>query len=166
MLFGQVKNSSGDPRSSGLAGPTREALDVPPGCVTVYWYTMFLKIEPTSPVPIYRQIMDQVRFAVASGRLAPEARVPSVRDLAQELQINLQTVAKAYAELVDEGTLEIRRGLGTYVAGRAPRRADADAREAIAVQARALCRHAFAYGLTADDLHKLIGKLWREETKS
>ena len=127
---------------------------------------MFLRIEPTSPVPIYRQIMDQLRFAVASGRLAPEARVPSVRDLAQELQINLQTVAKAYAELVAEGTLEIRRGLGTYVAGRTPRHADADAREAIAAEARALCRHAFAYGLSADELQKMIGKLWREETKS
>lgn len=125
---------------------------------------MFLRVEPSSPVPIYRQIMDQVRFAVASGRLEPETRVPSVRDVAAELQINLQTVAKAYAELVDDGTLEIRRGMGTYVAGR-PRR-DVDARLALDAEVRTLCRHAFSYGLTADDLHKLIARLWREETKS
>jgi len=131
----------------------------------VYWYTMFLKVEPSSPVPIYRQIMDQVRFAVASGRLGPETRVPSVRDLAQELQINLQTVAKAYVELVREGTLENRRGLGTYVTGRPLRPVGLGAREALEAEIRALSRHAFAYGLTVDEVHKLLGKLWREETK-
>jgi len=126
---------------------------------------MFLKIEPSSPIPIYRQIMDQVRFAAASGRLPAESRVPSVRDLAHDLQINLQTVVKAYAELVREGTLEMRRGLGTYVAARRLPRADARARAALEEQARAFCRDARAYGLSAQELHRTIEKVWREETR-
>jgi GntR family transcriptional regulator len=142
-----------------------KVLDTAAGGVTVYWYTMFLKIEPSSPVPLYRQIVDQIRFSVASGRLAAEAKVPSVRDLAQELQINLQTVAKAYAELVREGTLDIRRGMGTYVSARVPRTASLDAREEIEAELRALARHAFAYGFTVEEVQKLLSKLWREETK-
>src|SRR5262245_51742042 len=98
---------------------------------------MFLQVEPTSGVPLYRQIVDQVRLAVAGGRVAVDERVPSVRELAEELQINLQTVAKAYAELVREGTLEVRRELGTYVAKKSVRTAESNARDGIDEAARA-----------------------------
>jgi hypothetical protein len=56
--------------------------------------------------------------------------------------------------------------MGTYVAARPPRSASQEARQEIEAEVRALARHAFAYGLTSDDVHKLLGKLWREETKS
>ena len=107
---------------------------------------MFLDVEPTSAVPLYRQLIEQIRLAIASGRLTPDERLPGVRELAEQLEINLQTVAKAYGELVREGTLEVRRGMGTYVAQKSARSAASSARERIDEVARTLCRHARALG--------------------
>jgi len=66
--------------------------------------------------PIGKQIVDAVRLRIATGELQPGAQLPSVRGLAQQLTVNPNTVAKAYAELTAEGWLESRQGLGLYVA--------------------------------------------------
>lgn len=79
-----------------------------------------LRIEPADPRPIWRQIEEGVHHLVASGALAAGAAVPSVRDLARELQINPATVSKAYQRLTDAGILCVRRGDGTYVADAPP----------------------------------------------
>ena len=68
--------------------------------------------------PIYRQIVDQVRLAVATGALEPGESMPSVRSLADKLVINFNTVAKAYGELVRDGVLESLQGKGFFVAPR------------------------------------------------
>src|SRR5436190_22371992 len=73
-------------------------------------------INPSDPDPIWRQIEDGVRRLVALGALAPGASVPSVRDLARDLRVNPNTVARAYQKLTDVGVLSVRRGEGTYVA--------------------------------------------------
>ena len=65
---------------------------------------------------IYRQIVDQVRLAVATGAVAPGEAVPSVRTLAEQLLVNANTVVKAYAGLVREGVLESQQGMGFFVA--------------------------------------------------
>lgn len=75
-----------------------------------------LRVDPADPRPIWRQIEEGVQNLVAARRLAPGDPVPSVRDLARELQVNPGTVAKAYQRLVDGGVLAVRRGEGTYVA--------------------------------------------------
>ena len=75
-----------------------------------------IQIATGDPRPIGKQIVDAVRMRIATGDLAPGARLPSVRGLAQQLTINPNTVAKAYAELTAEGWLESRQGLGLYVA--------------------------------------------------
>jgi GntR family transcriptional regulator len=80
----------------------------------------FLRIEPADPRPIWRQIEEGVQHLVASGALTPGAAVPSVRDLARELQVNPATVSKAYQRLTDAGLLAVRRGEGTYVAETPP----------------------------------------------
>ena len=77
-----------------------------------------IKIVPGASRPLYRQIIDQVRRAVASGNLAIGDPLPSVRNLAGELVINQNTVAKAYGELVRDGVVESRHGLGVFVAKR------------------------------------------------
>jgi len=79
-----------------------------------------LRVDPRDAVPIWRQIEDGVRRLVASGALAPGSTVPSVRDLARDLQVNPATVSKAYQRLTDAGTLEVRRGEGTFVATTPP----------------------------------------------
>jgi GntR family transcriptional regulator len=79
-----------------------------------------LRVDPRDAVPIWRQIEDGVRRLVASGALAAGASVPSVRDLARDLRVNPATVSKAYQRLTDAGTLEVRRGEGTFVAATPP----------------------------------------------
>ena len=74
------------------------------------------EIHPTSGVPIFRQVMDQVRALVASGRLKPGDMLPSVRQMGAELQVNMMTVSKAYTRLEAEGVLERARGQGMLVA--------------------------------------------------
>ncbi|WP_448095900.1 GntR family transcriptional regulator [Luteibacter yeojuensis] len=75
-----------------------------------------IQIATGDPRPIGKQIVDAVRMRIATGELEPGAQLPSVRGLAQQLTINPNTVAKAYAELTAEGWLESRLGLGLYVA--------------------------------------------------
>ena len=77
--------------------------------------SFIFQINPTSGLPIYRQLMEQIRTLVAGGRLAPGDLVPSVRQLAEELEINMMTASKAYARLEADGLLERDRGVGMRV---------------------------------------------------
>ena len=77
--------------------------------------TINLNINTGSNTPIYKQITDQVRMAVASGRLAVDNQLPSIRALAERLVINPNTVARAYADLAREGLIESRAGRGVFV---------------------------------------------------
>lgn len=74
------------------------------------------EVDPRSPVSPGDQLADQVRFAVAAGRLAVGERLPSARDLAQQVRLNPNTVSRAWRELELTGALESRRGSGTFVA--------------------------------------------------
>lgn len=77
---------------------------------------MTLHISTASRVPIYQQLAQQIREAIARGELQPEASLPSVRQLSRELVVNPNTVARAYTELEREGLLISRPGRGVYVA--------------------------------------------------
>ncbi|HYY97993.1 MAG TPA: GntR family transcriptional regulator [Pyrinomonadaceae bacterium] len=77
---------------------------------------MFISIDATSDVPIFRQIVQQIKTAVAMGRLQPEDPLPSVRQLAVDLAVNPNTVARAYLDLEIEGVIYKRQGAGTFVA--------------------------------------------------
>jgi GntR family transcriptional regulator len=85
-----------------------------------------LQIATGDPRPIIKQITDAVRVKIATGELEPGDQLPSVRGLAQQLTINPNTVAKAYAELTTEGWLESRQGMGLYVATPRQRLSDAE----------------------------------------
>jgi len=76
---------------------------------------MFIRIEPSSSVPIYRQIADQIRYQIAAGILKEGDKVPSVRELAAKLAVNQNTILKVYNELCRENILKIERGEGTFV---------------------------------------------------
>ncbi|MCJ7442254.1 MAG: GntR family transcriptional regulator [Thermoanaerobaculaceae bacterium] len=74
------------------------------------------RLDPASGVPFYRQVIDQTLAGIATGALVPGEQLPTVRTLAVELQVNLNTVAKAYRELEIRGVLNTQQGSGTYVA--------------------------------------------------
>ena len=77
---------------------------------------MLLRVDPHSGVPVFRQIVEQIRFHVTSGLLAAGDEVPSTRTLASDLGVNFITVSKAYALLEEEGLLERRPGLPSVIA--------------------------------------------------
>ena len=80
--------------------------------------SVVFQISTGSQVPIYRQITDQVRLGIVSGRLKEGDPLPSVRALAEELAVNPNTVAKAYAELIRDSVVESRMGKGVFVAAK------------------------------------------------
>ena len=75
-------------------------------------------INTAHPTPLYHQLERAIRFAIATGKLAIGDQLPTVRQLAVDLRINANTVAKVYAELEREGVVETRRGVGTFVKAR------------------------------------------------
>ncbi|SFG03139.1 GntR family transcriptional regulator [Planifilum fulgidum] len=77
---------------------------------------MWFDVNPRSDVPIYQQLVDGVKKAVARGILAPGDKLPSVRELAGRIAINPNTIAKAYQELEREGIIETLRGRGSFIA--------------------------------------------------
>ena len=76
------------------------------------------QIDANHPTPLYAQLERSIRFAIATGKLRIGDQLPTVRQLAVDLRINANTVAKVYAELERAGVLETRRGVGTFVSAR------------------------------------------------
>src|SRR6266481_8760911 len=91
--------------------------------VLLYHYTetvalLPFRLQPSSGVPIYVQLMEQIRHAIETCALAPGDQLPGIRVLAQQLVISPNTVVKAYTELDREGVIELRQGSGAFVADR------------------------------------------------
>src|SRR2546422_5601206 len=80
---------------------------------------MLFRPNPASGVPIYRQLMEQVKHNIETGAIRPGEQLPGIRPLAEELVINPNTVAKAYREPEHEGVIELRQGAGAFVSGNA-----------------------------------------------
>jgi GntR family transcriptional regulator len=76
---------------------------------------MLLRPNPSTGVPIYLQLMEQIKHGIATGALRAGDQLPGIRPLAEELVINPNTVAKAYRELEHEGVIELRHGAGAFV---------------------------------------------------
>jgi GntR family transcriptional regulator len=83
---------------------------------------MLVRPNPASGVPIYLQLIEQVKHSIETGALRPGEQLPGIRPLAEQLVINPNTVAKAYRELEHEGVIELRHGAGAFVSANAPAR--------------------------------------------
>jgi GntR family transcriptional regulator len=108
-------------------------------------------INPTDPAPIWRQIEEGVRRLIALGALEAGAPVPSVRDLAKDLRVNPNTVARAYQRLTEGGVLSVKRGEGTYVADEPPLARKSERNEALRDAAIRYASTAIAVGAGVDD---------------
>ena len=117
---------------------------------------MIFRPNPSSGVPIYLQLMEQVKHAVETGALRSGEQLPGIRPLAEELVINPNTVAKAYRELEHEGVIELRHGAGAFVSGHARTKKVADkvrAGQAIVADAIEKLR---ARGVTEEEIRRLF----------
>ena len=115
---------------------------------------LFDRLDPRLPTPLYAQIADRVRVAVASGELAAGDALPSVRALAGRLRVNPATVVQAYRDLEQEGLVDMRQGAGSFVAEVAPERR-ARSRAATAKRlVRDLLADAARQGVSADELRR------------
>jgi GntR family transcriptional regulator len=117
---------------------------------------MILDIQQHSPVPIYEQLVAGITFRVAAGDLGPGTLIPSVRELAQQLVINPNTVARAFQELEREGVVESKRGRGMEVTGQAPALCRQRRQEIIRGRIRDALREAVSSALTEEDIRKLV----------
>jgi GntR family transcriptional regulator len=123
------------------------------------------QLDLHSGVPVYRQIIDQVRGGIASGNLAAGDQLPTVRQLAVDLAINPNTVVRAYRELELGGLIETHQGTGTFIGTQKMKKADAE-RERQLTQIVADCvSRAGAAGFTIGDLIEELSGLAQEPTR-
>ncbi len=109
-------------------------------------------LDLRSGVPVYRQVIDQVRAGLASGSLAAGDQLPTVRQLAVDLAINPNTVMRAYRELELGGLIETHQGTGTFVGEKKIRRDDAERQRQLAQLAGEFAARAGAAGFTIEEL--------------
>ena len=117
---------------------------------------MFVRIDPSDGLAIYDQIVRQIKFAVATGALAAGDLAPSVRELAHDLTVNPNTVARAYQQLQADRVLEAVRGTGLAVAAGADRRCRGERIKLIRVRLRQVIAEARQSGLPLAELRELI----------
>ena len=120
------------------------------------------RVNPSSGIPLYLQLMEQVKHAIETGALREGDRLPTIRKVAEDLVMNPNTVVRAYRELEHEGVLELKHGSGAYI------RAVADGRATLVREAQTVMRAAVkeitAKGLSKDELRRVFeNELGREK---
>ena len=117
---------------------------------------ILLKPNPSSGVPIYLQLMEQVRHAIETGALKAGEQLPSIRPLAEELVINPNTVAKAYRELEHEGVIELRQGAGAFVSHKATTTEDAERLKAAQTLVAQGIERLRGRGISDEEIRRLV----------
>ncbi|MCC7140046.1 MAG: GntR family transcriptional regulator [Planctomycetes bacterium] len=112
------------------------------------------RVDPSRGEPPFQQLVDAVKRAVATGALSPGDRLPSVRDLARELVLNPNTIAKAFRELESEGVTVSRPGAGTFVAERRPTMSREERRRRLEEGFEAVLTEAVPWGATDEETRK------------
>src|SRR5687768_8042265 len=117
---------------------------------------MLFRSNPSTGVPIYLQLMEQVKHAIETGALRPGEQLPGIRPLAEELVINPNTVAKAYRELQHEGVIELRHGAGAFVSRTAPTKTVTDTHRAGQAIVESAVERLRARGLADEEIRRLF----------
>ncbi len=115
---------------------------------------MEIVIDQKSGVPFYRQIIEQIKFAIASADLAPGERLPTVRQLAVDLSVNPNTVIRAYRELEFEGVIETQQGSGTFVGRERPEVDQLERQRMLDQILTELLARASSYGFSLEDVRE------------
>ena len=118
--------------------------------------TILLRPNPSSGVPIYLQLMEQVKHSIETGALRPGEQLPGIRPLAEELVMNPNTVAKAYRELEHEGVIELRHGAGAFVSANPQAKKLTDKLRAGQTLVEAVVERLRARGITDEEIRRLF----------
>jgi GntR family transcriptional regulator len=123
---------------------------------------MYLKLDHHSGEPIWRQIVEQVKYRIAAGQLQGDEQLPSIRALAAELKINPRTVVKAYEELEHAGLVVMRQGQGVFVTSRRAETPSTTRRRVIADLGRRLFSEALRLGASSDEVIEILKSVSKE----
>ena len=123
---------------------------------------MYLHLDHHSGEPIYRQIVETIKYRVASGQLSDASQLPSIRALAEELKINPRTVVRAYEELQHAGLVVMRQGQGVFITARRGGVSTATRRKAIEDLARRLLSEAARMGADGEEVLEIVARMARE----
>lgn len=126
---------------------------------------MILVVDPHSGLPVYRQLMEQIRFHVSSGLLEPGDEIPSTRALSKRLGVNPMTVSKAFSLLEEEGVLERRSGLPHVVRRRRKDRLQATKLEQLEATLRPVVTKARQLGLKPEEAAEAFRRLLESEER-
>jgi GntR family transcriptional regulator len=120
-------------------------------------------LNATSGVPFYKQIILQVEMAIADGRLKTGDQLPTVRSLAVDLQVNPNTVARAYGELEIRGIVNTQQGTGTFISDQKVEISDVERERILAEITRSFVSHAASYGFNLEEISSYLSELRRGE---
>tara|TARA_A100001037_G_C15015389_1_gene573723 strand:+ start:232 stop:633 length:402 start_codon:yes stop_codon:yes gene_type:complete len=121
---------------------------------------LHFQIDPRSGLPVYRQLMDQIKYYVASGGLKPGDQLPSIRDMATRASVNPTTVVKGYTELQHEGLVEMKHGKGAFIAASSSSRSDEERRKLIGQLAKQLVIEAKQLGASQTLVEEVVREEW------
>lgn len=120
---------------------------------------MFIAVSQKDSAPLYQQIMDQIKQAIACGDLAPDEKLPSIREMALALKISQITIKRAYADLEKEGVIYTRAGLGCFVSGMDRKGLKAQKLDEIRRELQALLKGCEKFGISPTEIADLIRDL-------
>ncbi|MHC4721237.1 MAG: GntR family transcriptional regulator [Planctomycetota bacterium] len=126
---------------------------------------MLVEIDTHSGVPIYRQVIEQIRRQIMTGQLGEGGQLPTVRDLAGRLKVNPMTVSKAYSLLEIEGLVERRRGVGLFVAKLSKRQKERIRKEMLEGIVKKAAITAVQLGVSEQEVKEVLLKLYRQYDK-
>jgi GntR family transcriptional regulator len=120
---------------------------------------LFIALSPSNPDPLYKQLTDQIKDAIASGDLKPGEKLPSVRELSEALKISAITIKRAYLDLENEGYILTRAGLGSFVADVNREDLRSGKLDELRAELRKLLRTAERFGISVQDVVRLIREI-------
>jgi GntR family transcriptional regulator len=119
-------------------------------------------LDPKAGIPFYRQIIDQIKFGISSGSLKVGEQLPTVRALAVQLKVNLNTVSKAYKELEIQSILETQQGTGTFIGKTVIKIPEKEKSKKLEDICNEFSTIAFSYGFSVDDLINELNKNFKK----
>jgi len=122
-------------------------------------------LDPVNGTPIYRQIIQQIEYAILSGRMKNGDKLPTIRSLAVDLKTNPNTIARAYGELEIRGILETQVGSGTYISDKKPEKQDDSLNRKIREVVGRFVQELRSLGVENKELIKLIESYFKEEKR-